>query len=274
MKAPKKSKQFRAVEEDASDDDFSLRPTDVESGEPLPARRQPGYYPGYSTLSQKAFWDKATRDLILHRVEQVPGRHYFSEVEWAFWTVVFAHLIPQTDRTAERRIPIVGPLDHRLHTDQIAGYRYESMPTLRQAYKLGQAAIEAEAMHRYRGEFLVLPHLQQDLVLRAIHDGQPEAAPEVWKRMSVHRFWQQIMNDAVEIYYAHPWAWDEIGFGGPAYPRAYTRLERGDPEPWEVAEQRYQWAEPNASVSGEVISTAHLHTEADQHSDKRNARRK
>ena len=42
------------------------------------------------------------------------------------------------------------------------------------------------------------------------------------------------MQDALEGYYAHPWAWDEIGFGGPAYPRAYTRLERGEPEPWEV----------------------------------------
>ena len=47
--------------------------------------------------------------------------------------------------------------------------------------------------------------------------------------------------DALEGYYAHPWAWDEIGFGGPAYPRAYTRLERGEPEPWEVEERRYEW---------------------------------
>ena len=45
-----------------------------------------------------------------------------------------------------------------------------------------------------------------------------------------------IMSDAIDAYYAHPWAWDEIGFGGPAYPRAYTRLERGEPEPWEVEE--------------------------------------
>ena len=44
------------------------------------------------------------------------------------------------------------------------------------------------------------------------------------------------------MYYSHPWAWDEIGFGGPAYPRAYMRLERGEPEPWEVAEKRYEWA--------------------------------
>jgi hypothetical protein len=74
-----------------------------------------------------------------------------------------------------------------------------------------------------------------------------------------------MMGDAIDAYYAHPWAWDEIGFGGPAYPRAYTRLERGEPEPWEVEEKRYDWLAPEDSVSDEVESAAHHHTEADQH---------
>jgi len=36
---------------------------------------------------------------------------------------------------------------------------------------------------------------------------------------------------------------------GPAYPRAYTRLERGEPEPWEVEEHRYEWAAPGTALS-------------------------
>jgi hypothetical protein len=83
--------------------------------------------------------------------------------------------------------------------------------------------------------------------------------------MSVHRFWQLILGDAIEAYYAHPWAWDEIGFGGPAYPRAYFRLERGEAEPWEVEEQRYEWAAPGYSASGEVEATHEFLTEALQH---------
>ncbi len=249
--------------------DPALCPTDPGTGEPLPPRRQPGYYSGYSTLGQKAYWDKATREVVTHRAEKTPERKHFSEAEWAFWAAVFAHLIPQTDRVADRQIPIVARVDHRLHTNQISGYRYETLPPDRQVYTLGQEAIEAEAKHRYSGEFLMLPHLQQDMVLQAIHDGHAEAAADIWKRMSVHRFWQHIMNDAIEAYYAHPWAWDEIGFGGPAYPRAYIRLEGGEPEPWEVYEERYAWAEPNTSVSGEVMSTAHIHTESGQHSSLR-----
>jgi hypothetical protein len=58
-----------------------------------------------------------------------------------------------------------------------------------------------------------------------------------------------LLQDAIEGYYAHPFAWDEIGFGGPAYPRGYMRLENGRPEPWEVEEQRYEWEAPPTSLS-------------------------
>jgi hypothetical protein len=174
-------------------------------------------------------------------------------------------LIPQTDRTPDRQIPIVPVVDHRLHTNQTSGYRYENMPQDREAYRLGLEAINAEAKHCYGGDFLLLPHLQQDMVLKAVHDGEPQAAQNIWQEMSVHRFWQFIMNDAIDAYYAHPWAWDEMGFGGPAYPRAYTRLERGEPEPWEVEESRYEWAAPQSAVSGEITLATDHHTEAEQH---------
>ncbi len=246
--------------------DAALCPQNPDTGEPLAPRQQPGYYPGFSTLSQSPFWDDATRKVVEKRVEHPPARKFFSQDAWAFWTSVFAHLIPQTDRTPDRQIPIVAALDHRLAQNQTVGYRYESMPHDRVVYEVGMEAIDREAEHRYRGKFLVLPHFQQDLVLKAIHDGHPEAAPEIWKKMSIHRFWQMIMSDAIDAYYAHPWAWDEIGFGGPAYPRAYTRLERGEPEPWEVEEKRYDWVAPASAVSDEVDSTPSHHTEAGQHS--------
>jgi hypothetical protein len=127
---------------------------------------------------------------------------------------------------------------------------------------LGQQAIDEEAKARFGGEFVHLPQRQQDEVLKAIHDGKPDAAKAIWKRMPVGRFWMMLMQDAIEAYYKHPWSWDEIGFGGPAYPRAYTRLERGEPEPWEVEEQRYDWAAPTYAVSDITESAAHLHTES------------
>lgn len=245
--------------------DPSLRPRDIVTGEALPPRRQPGFYDGFSTLSQSPFWDQATREVVTKRVDSSTPMLFFSPEEWKFWTEVFAHLIPQTDRTPDRQIPIVAPLDHRLHLNRTAGYRFETMPEDGAAYKLGKEAINQEANQRYGGGFLSLPHLQQDLILKAIHDGKPEAAADIWKKMSVHRFWQLMMQDAIDAYYAHPWAWDEIGFGGPAYPRAYIRLERGEPEPWEVEEQRYAWLAPSSTISDTVEPATEYHTEAEQH---------
>ena len=236
--------------------DSSLLPSDPDTQETLEPRIQPGYYAGFSTLSQSPFWDDATRRVVEDRVEQPPKRRFFSQDAWDFWTAVFAHLIPQTDRTRDRQIPIVAVLDDRLEKNQTVGYRYEDMPHDRVVYELGIEAIDSEAEHRYGGKFLVLPEKQKELVLQAIQKGKPQAAPQIWKKMSVDRFWQMIMTDAIDAYYAHPWAWDEIGFGGPAYPRAYTRLERGEPEPWEVEEQRYEWLAPVTAISDEVDTSS------------------
>jgi len=234
------------------------------TGEALPQTQQPGYYPGYRILSQQKFWDEATRKLILMRVEQPPPIRYFTPAQVTFWRAVFDHLLPQFDRTPERRIPMVEPVDERLYHNRTIGFRYASMPTDREAFALGEQAINAEAQHRFGGDFVYLPQHQQDLVLKALHDQTCEAAPEIWAKMSLARFWQMLMQDALESYYSHPWSWDEVGFGGPAYPRAYTRLERGEPEPWEVEEQRYEWAAPAYAVSDETANTQDQHTEARQ----------
>ncbi|MFZ0662248.1 MAG: gluconate 2-dehydrogenase subunit 3 family protein [Acidobacteriaceae bacterium] len=210
---------------------------------------EPGYYPGFDTLSQQAFWDESTRKVILERVKNIPKLYFFTPEEAPIIQATFDHIIPQDDRNAEKKISIVPFVDQRLHKNRIDGYRYASMPSDRDAYRLGIAAIEEMSRTLHGCGFADLASLKQDKLLESLHDGKPEAAHETWKRMPVHRFWMLLVQDAVEVYYAHPYAWDEIGFGGPAYPRAYTRLERGEAEPWEVNERRYEWEAPTTSVS-------------------------
>lgn len=228
-------------------------------------REQPGYYPGFSTLGQSDAWDTATRDVVVARVEAPPPIRYFDAEAERFWTAVFDHLLPQSDRTPDRRIPIVNVVDARLYDDRTIGYRYADMPPDREAYRLGHDAIDAEARLAHDAAFVDLTYAQREAVLARIHDGEPRAAEAIWARMSVHRFWQLIAVDAAEAYYAHPWAWDEIGFGGPAYPRGYTRLERGEPEPWEVRAQRYVWSAPAGAASDEVENVHAFFLESEQH---------
>jgi hypothetical protein len=212
-------------------------------------RRQPGYYPGYSTLSQRAYWDAATRTEVENRVYNVPQIRFFTQEELPLITAVCDRIIPQDDRLPEWRIAVVNYIDERLFENKISGYRYEDMPPDGEAHRLGLQAIDKTASEIHGRAFIELDRRSQELILKSIHDGQKLAAHDIWARMSIERYWQLLVGDCVTAYYSHPWAWDEIGFGGPAYPRAYMRLEGGMPEPWEVDEQRYEWSAPPDSIS-------------------------
>jgi hypothetical protein len=234
----------------SADDERERRPVDA-SGAPLPARAQPCYYPGYSTLSQEPFWDEATRKVVLSRVHDVPPIRFFTPDEAKLMKAVLDRVLPQDDRDEEHRIPLVNHLDARLFEDRHDGYRFEDMPPDGEAHRRGLAGIEAAARSLHGKPFLDCSPREQELVLRGLHDGKPAGGHEVWERMPVHRFWLLLVKDACEAYYAHPWAWDEIGFGGPAYPRGYFRLENGQAEPWEVDERRYEWRAPPDSPSAD-----------------------
>jgi hypothetical protein len=219
------------------------------SGGDLRDLEQPGYFAGYSTLGQKKFWDEATRTVISERIEKDPPIRFFSTHEVVLLSAVIERVMPQDDRVAARAIPILPVIDERLYTNSLNGFRYEDMPPDGEAYKLGIEAIEEMARSRFNESFAQLTVHRQELILKSLHDGKPDPDHATWKRMPVHRFWALLMEDCVTAYYSHPWAWDEIGFGGPAYPRGYMRLEKGLPEPWEKDEVRYEWNAPVDSLS-------------------------
>jgi hypothetical protein len=95
-------------------DSEDRRPRDSVSGLPLETE-QPGYYPGFSTLGQKRFWDEATRRKVLDRVEKIPPIRFFNPEEASLMEAVVAHLIPpgrshalppNPDRSEYRQAPV------------------------------------------------------------------------------------------------------------------------------------------------------------------------
>ena len=61
----------------------------------------------------------------------------------------------------------------------------------------------------------------------------------MWGTLNVSRAFSVVMRYVVQAYYSHPWAWNEIGFGGPAYPRGYGAFgspHLGERESWEGEE--------------------------------------
>jgi len=231
------------------DVDEDPRPRDPRTGEPIGPLAQPGYYPGYSTLSQRDFWDAATRRVVIDRVENVPPIRFFDEEQARLMEALAARVLPQDDRDEAHRIPIVPQIDKRLYENTHDGYRFADMPPDREAFTIGIRAIDEMARAAFGRAFAECARNEQERILKSLHDGKPLVDDPVWHRMPAHKFFMLLVQDCADAYYAHPWAWDEIGFGGPAYPRAYTRLERGEPEPWEVQERRYEWQAPASSES-------------------------
>jgi hypothetical protein len=240
---------------------FLLDPT---TGQPLPAREKPGYYPEFSTMDQRDFWDAATREVIVGRVSGAGSIRFFCAHELETAEAVFDRIVPQDDRPEGCRIPIVPVVDERLHSRRGGGYRFDGTPDDPAAMRLALLALDATALELYGMRFHALAIPEQERILRALRNGEPLGDSAHWQGLPVAHAWTLLVQDAVEAYYAHPFAWDEIGFGGPAYPRGYMRLENGAREPWEVDEVRYGWAAPTGSLSDDyralegVVASDHV----------------
>ena len=178
-------------------------------------------------------WDDTTREVVRRRLEDVPRRTFLTADEWNTLTALCQRLVPQDEAAA---VPIAPWVDEKLASNRGDGYRYGDMPPVREAWRQGLAAIDAESAARFGSPFHVLPAAQQDEVLRAIQSGDVRA--DAWNNLPPQRFFTStLLKTVVGIYYSHPQAWSEVGFGGPASPRGYVRLGRGQHDPWEAAEQ-------------------------------------
>ena len=191
-------------------------------------------YPGYDVLAKwdTPSWNDATREVVHERLYQVPTRRFFSEEEWALLEAIVARLLPQPDRP-HAPIPIVPWVDEKLHRNAGIGYRYDDMPPTREAWRLGLEGIARASRERHGRGFAALDGPAQDALLEEIEAGRVSGEP--WTRLPPHRFFKHVLlSTVVRIYYAHPAAWSEAGFGGPAAPRGYVRLEAGRLDPWEA----------------------------------------
>ena len=194
-------------------------------------------YPHYDVLAkwETPSFDATTREVLRRRLHDIPPRRFFSEPELQLVEAICRRLLPQADRRAP--IPIAPWIDARLATDGGEGFRYEGMPPQQTAWRAGLAAIDAEARARCGAPFPALGPREQDEVLRRIEAGEVMTAE--WSGMDPRRFFRhELLTAAVGIYYAHPEAWNEIGYGGPASPRGYVRLGFDERDPWEAERAR------------------------------------
>ncbi|MFC4932937.1 gluconate 2-dehydrogenase subunit 3 family protein [Massilia sp. GCM10023247] len=196
---------------------------------------EPPRYPGYDVLAKwnSPSYDDTTRAVLARRLAALPPRRFLDEAEWALLEAVNRRLLPQPERAEP--VPITPWIDAMLHEDRGEGYRHPDRPPLRQAWRLGLAALADEARCRHGQDFVALPAAAQDQVLQALAEDHGQSGQ--WQALRAqHFFVHLLLKTAAGIYYAHPAAWSEIGFGGPASPRGYVRLGFDGRDPWEASE--------------------------------------
>ena len=188
-----------------------------------------GRYPDYDVLEQAGHWDETTRAAILDRVENVPPLRFFTP-EQARCLRAFVDVLLAQD--AEPRIPVLELVDAKLHAGRLDGFRYAGMPDDRETWRIVAAGLDEAA----GGDFSAVAGDAQHAIVARFAAG--ELTGGAWERVDVERAWSVVMRGALSAFYSHPWAWNEIGFGGPAYPRGYMRLNAGDSgrEPFEARE--------------------------------------
>jgi hypothetical protein len=190
-----------------------------------------GRYPDYNVLDETGHWDEVTRRMVLERTTKVPPLRFFTAPE-ALTLGVFCDLVLAQD--AEPKIPVLNMVDAKLFAGELDGFRYADMPDDRETWRRVPLGLDAAARQHGAVDFITASQEVQERVVGAFAEGKLHG--EVWDELPPSRAWKVVTRAILSTFYSHPWAWNEIGFGGPAYPRGYARMGVGQRESWEGVE--------------------------------------
>ena len=204
----------------------------------------PARFPGFDVTSQARHWDPATAAVVSSRLTPPPALRFFTPAEEATATALLDLLLGQAEpdlrtllgarHAAEQagrpRVPVTAMIDARLAEQQTDGWRYADMPEDGQAWRDTLAALDADAQAKYGCRFAECPAADAAALIQAVQ----ELGAGDWHGLTASRVWSLWTRYACTAFYAHPWAWNEIGFPGPAYPRGYKNIGVNRQEPFEV----------------------------------------
>ncbi len=190
-----------------------------------------GRYPDFDVVEQVSHWDELTRDVVLGRIDHVPPRRFFTEPETATLTAFCDDVLAQD---SEPRIPVLAFIDEKLYEGRLDGFQYADMPDDRDTWRLVARGLDEAVRSDGHESYAAAPDTVRVRILDAFAAGGLSGG--AWDAVNTSRAWSIVMRAVLSAFYSHPWAWNEIGFGGPAYPRGYARMGVGLSEAWEGRE--------------------------------------
>ena len=189
-------------------------------------------FPGYDVLGEVDTWDAVTAGVVLARLGPPPPIRFFTPPEQAVGAALFDLLLDQRTRP---KVPVLELVDARLAEAITDGWRYEDMPEDGAAFRATFNFLDEDAERAGGAKFHELDHDLQTAIVQRIQDLSSNG--DQWHGLPAKHVWSLWTRYACAAFYSHPWAWNEIGFGGPAYPRGYKNLGPDKREPWEVKDR-------------------------------------
>lgn len=193
-----------------------------------------GRFPAFDVLGQSRHWDKVTADVVTARTGPLPDQKFFTDTERRCATALLGQLTGQCEENL--RVPVPGMVDARLAAGETDGWRYADMPADGQAWRDTLAHLDADAKTRCGTSFAGAPEADQVAIIGAVQDSGDRG--DEWHGLPAKHVWSLWTRYACTALYSHPYAWSEIGFPGPAYPRGYKNPGVDKLEPFEVRDAR------------------------------------
>ena len=192
-----------------------------------------GRFGSFDVLDNVEVWDDVTAGTVLARLA-LPGElAFFTPFEVSVAAPLLDLLLAQD---ADPRVPVLALIDQRLAVGETDGWHYDDLPEDAQAWRDTLAALEADARATYSGRgFAEATDSEQAALVQAVQDRSGNG--ERWHDWPAEQVWSLWTRYACTAFYSHPWAWNEIGFPGPAYPRGYLNPGIDSRERWEQPDQ-------------------------------------
>jgi hypothetical protein len=126
----------------------------------------------------------------------------------------------------------VALIDARLAAGETDGWHYDDLPEDGEAWRRSLAALDGDADELAGRPFARLEGAQQASLVQRVQDLGSDG--KSWHGMDAEHLWSLWTRYACAAFYSHPWAWNEMGFPGPAYPRGYKNTGIDARERFEV----------------------------------------
>jgi Gluconate 2-dehydrogenase subunit 3 len=215
-----------------------------------PQRR--GRYPGFDVLDNVDAWDDVTAGVVLGRLAPPGELAFFTPTEVSVAGPLLDLLLAQD--TAPR-IPVLALIDARLAAGETDGWHYDDMPEDAQAWRDTLRYLDEDAQTRHHGRrFAHLIADEQATLIQTVQELSHGDA--TWHACSATHVWSLWTRYACTAFYCHPWAWNEMGFPGPAYPRGYLNPGINSREHWEIPDNGTEDSDTDPVTFAARVETA------------------